>query len=190
MNHPQQPVAVHPERKSKEWMKYGVLFSILWGVLTQGNPSSWMIGAFVVPLATWAAIRLFPVVRKNDDLALPRVQFTALFRFVPFFIVQSLKGGWDSALFAILPSRCVRPAFISYATQLPNGSPQVLFINTISLLPGTLGAASRGDDLLIHVLDSQANNLSAVQQCEEEIALLFGIQLQNKSRDLCKEVNQ
>ena len=159
------------------WLKYGLVFILPWTLLTEGNTGSWAIGIVVVPLATWCAMRLFPPVGKDAERADRTVRIGALVRFIPFFLEQSLKGGWESALLAIHPERRVHPGFMRYTTRLPPGRPRLYFVNFISLVPGTLSADWRGNTMTIHALDSRADNFEALRQCETRIAALFGLSL-------------
>ncbi len=163
------------------WVKYSAVFILLWVLLTQGNTGSWVIGIAAVPLALWCFLNLFQPLAGQTDFHRQNLHLSALLRFIPFFVEQSLKGGWDSALFAIHPARRVNPDFITYITRLPAGRPQLFFINIVSLLPGTVSASRADNTMTIHVLDAQADNVRALQQCEIKIATLFGIRLEDKS---------
>ncbi len=156
------------------WIKYGLSFSLLWVLLTQGDIGSWVIGVVVVPLATWCAICLFPP-GDEGEMAKRSLRISALLRFIPFFLEQSLRGGWVSALFALHPRKRVHSGFIKYTTCLPPGRPRLFFINTVNLLPGTVSAECHGDVMTIHALDICADHDQDLRQCEKQIAALFGL---------------
>ncbi len=156
-------------------VRYGLAFALLWVLLTQGSVDSWLIGIVVVPLATWCAIYLFAVEDKHKTSVHQSLRPGALLRFIPFFIAESLKGGWQSALLAIHPQGHLRPGFIQYVTHLPAGRPQLFFINIISLLPGTVSVAWQDNTIIIHVLDIHADNDSELRRCETQIAGFFGL---------------
>ena len=92
-------------------------------------------------------------------------------------MLQSLRGGFDTAWRALQPQQQVAPGFVDYRIQLPAGPAQLLFINVISLLPGTLSAELRGDVVIIHVLSTDTFSLADLQQCEQRVAALFGFDL-------------
>ena len=161
------------------WIRYGSVLALLWILLTQAHASAWMIGAIVVPIATWCAVSLFKADHASD--ARSGLKLMALIRFIPFFLEQSLKGGWESALFAIHPKKSVRPGFLSFNTRLPEGRVRLYFVNIVSLLPGTVSAQLQGDELTIHALDIRADNQRALAECEQRIAVLFGIDLNHAS---------
>jgi len=177
--------AAHQPHHRLDWVKYGLLFTLLWLLLNNGEASSWMIGILVVPVATWCAIALFPrpTVTSETEVGHHQVRhqqtihLTGLVSFIPFFVWQSLRGGWDIALFAVLPNRRLHQGFIGYTTRLPAGRPQLFFLHVISLLPGTVSADWKGEGLTIHALDTRADNHQALQHCEVKIGSLFDIDL-------------
>lgn len=170
-----KPLSVEP----LEWLKYGLTFALLWILLTGGDANSWMIGVVVVPLATWCALRLFQPGRGEADNGRQAIRISALPRFMPFFLRQSLQGGWESALFAIHPGKRLHSGFIRYTTSLPEGRARLFFTNTVSLLPGTVSADWRGDTLTIHALDTRADHYQALRESEDRIAALFGLKWVN-----------
>ncbi len=175
-------VTTQPQFPMAVWVKYGLAFALLWILLTQGDMSSWVIGIVVVASAGWCAIRLFPAGDQQRERSHQSMRPTALFRFVPFFLWQSLKGGWETALLAIHPKKQVHPGFIRYSTRIPAGRPRVVFINTVSLLPGTVSVAWRQDHIIVHALDSTADIAQALQQCEARVAALYGLEVIDDKR--------
>ncbi len=177
-NHDTHALSVQVNHPWGMYLKYGLLFTLVWVLLTQGDMRSWIIGILVVPLSTWCALHLFqPTAEHAVQKHRAKIHLGAALQFIPYFLQQSFKGGWESALFAIIPSRRVRPAFVRYTTGLPDGSARLVFINVVSLLPGTVSAGIQGEQLHIHVLDAQADNLKALHECENQIAKLFGLNL-------------
>lgn len=161
------------------WLNYGLVFALLWLLLSQGDTSSWVIGIVVVPLATWCAMRLFQPESEGADANRQSVSITAVLRFIPFFLEQSLRGGWESALFAIHPKKRLYSGFVHYRTRLPLGRARLFFINTVSLLPGTVSATWQHDTLTIHALDKRMDHYQALRHCETRVATLFNIRLDN-----------
>ncbi len=176
-------------RKVSPWFTYGVLFTLLWCLLTKGEVGSWVIGAWVIPAATWCALRLFHPARATAESGEPRraIRLKALLGFVPFFLWQSLRGGWDSAVLAIVPGKRVRQGFIHFRTALPAGRPRLYLVHVVSLLPGTVTADWQGERLFIHVLDTHADNHAALRECETQIAALFGVGHADLARDANEE---
>lgn len=146
----------------------GILFALIWWILTAGVASSWWIGVPAVLLAIAASIALIPPV--------PLIWYGFL-RFAPFFLTRSLLGGADVAWRAVHPGMPIAPVLIAYPLRLPPGLPQVFMTNTVSLLPGTLSAALEQSVLKIHVLDSRGDFMAELVVVEQHVARLFGISL-------------
>ena len=142
-----------------------LLFSILWWTLTDGAPESWWVGIPVVACATIVSMALVPptglVVRE-------------VIGFVPFFLWHSLKGGADVAWRAFHPAMPITPELVEFPIRLPPGLPQVMLINTVSLLPGTLSADLDGPVLRVHVLDGRGNFLPELKALEQRVGRMWG----------------
>lgn len=146
----------------------GVLFSLIWWILTDGVASSWWIGVPTVLLAIVASSTLLP--------STPFVWYEVP-RFVPFFLLRSLLGGTDVAWRAFHPGLPIAPDLIEYPLRLPPGLPQVFMANTISLLPGTLSTTLDRSVLKVHVLDSRRDVLVDLERAEQSVARIFGTSL-------------
>ena len=164
----------------RELVIFAAIFTLLWIVLTQGDASSWLIGGVVVPVAAVCAVLLLNRTPACPGYPEPRITVSGIIRFIPFFLWQSLRGGWESAMFAILPNRQVRPGFINYRTGLPAGRPRLYLLHVVSLLPGTVSAAVDAYHLTIHALDTSADHVAALQECEARVAALFDIAVGNR----------
>ena len=97
--------------------------------------------------------------------------------FIVFFAYQSVKGGVDTALRAFSLNMKLRPEFIHYPVQyLPAGMPMNLFINLVSLLPGSVSVVREPSGVLLHVLITKPNTLNEIYECERAVCQLFGIE--------------
>jgi multicomponent Na+:H+ antiporter subunit E len=146
----------------------GLVFSIVWWMLTDGNVQSWWIGVPAVSFAMIASIALLPPV--------PLV-WRGLLKFTPFFLWRSLQGGADVAWRAFHPGMPIAPAVIDYPLRLPPGLPQVFLANIVSLLPGTLSATLDGQALKVHVLDSRGDFMTELKALEQRVARMCGVLL-------------
>jgi len=142
----------------------GMIFSLIWWILTDGAVSSWWIGVPAVLLAVTVSTALIPPV--------PLI-WHHLLRFVPFFLMHSLLGGVDVARRAFHPRLPIAPDLITYPLRLPAGLPQALMTNIVSLLPGTLSAVLDRNVLQVHVLDRHKDVQSELQAVEQMIARMF-----------------
>jgi len=144
----------------------GILFSLIWWVLTNGDISSWWIGVPAVVFAVIASMVLIPPVS---------LVWSACFRFVPFFFIHSLMGGVDVAWRVFHPRLPITPDLIEYPLRLPPGIAQTLMVNTVSLLPGTLSAELGQSILKVHVLDSGTDFKTELVAVEQQLARMFGL---------------
>ena len=160
-------------------LKSLLFFAGLWWLLTEGEVSSWVIGIIVVPFAAWLSLTLFKdygltdsdpahAVNKTQSIRVSR-----LFHFLPFFLLQSIVGGWQTAKLAIRPSMPINPGFFRYNIRLQGSSARLFFMHLVSLLPGTVSAKLEGDQLLIHALEVSPQNSSDIKICEQQVASLF-----------------
>lgn len=142
--------------------------AVLW-IVADADPAVWPVALVALPLALLAAAGL-------GAPPLPRVRPVALLAFVPFFAAASLRGGVDVALRALSRRPRVNPALISYTMRLRGPTARVMLADALSLLPGTLCADVRVDELVIHTLD-RTHGVDAVRALEVRVAAVFGEEL-------------
>lgn len=143
-----------------------VPLAMLWWLLTNGNPTSWLIGVPVVLAASWSLQHLRATSRRSFSI-------NGLIRFIPFFIWESLRGGIDVARRTLAPRLQIRPGFVTYPTLLQGNSARVFFINSVSLLPGTLAADFNADQLTIHVLDNSIDPEEELRRLEHAVSRIY-----------------
>lgn len=142
------------------------LLASLWWIIVQGRADAWLVGLPAVVLATMASVNL-------SGHGLPRVSLVGLFGFVALFLRESISGGIDVARRTLTPKLNIQPGFRRYRVHLNDPLGRVLFINCISLLPGTLAADFDGDHVDLHMLDSRVNPEPELLRLEQAIASLF-----------------
>ena len=128
--------------------------------------ASWLIGLPALAAGTWVSIRL----RRSAGT---RISALSLARFVLYFLWQSLRGGVDVALRTLAPRMRIRRGFFRYRTGLNTPVARTLFVNCVSLLPGTLAADLHDDSLEIHTLNMDADFNSELAELEIAVARLF-----------------
>jgi len=143
------------------------LFALLWWILAEGRLDAWWLGALGVAAATWASLRLTPSGTLN-------VRVLPLLRFLAFFVWHSLRGGTQVAFMALRPRPALAPALLELELTLPPGTPRVLMLNTLGLMPGTLGVRLDGALLRLHVLDARLPVEREARALEAHIARVFG----------------
>jgi multicomponent Na+:H+ antiporter subunit E len=144
------------------------VFTLLWWVLTEGQPQSWPLGSLVI-LSTTAL-----------SLALSRPapwSVVGFVYFVPYFLWRSLHGGADVAWRACLPGLPIEPGMLIYRLRLPPGRARIFMTAVVSLVPGTLSAEIAQNNLYVHILDKRVSSATELAVLEEKIAALFRIRL-------------
>ncbi len=149
------------------------IFSAVWLTLTGSDTSSWIIGVPAVLFASKLSLMLAP---PSQCL----VSVSGALRFIPFFLYQSFRGGLDVMRRALSSQQLLDPGLVSYVTLLPEGSARIFFVNTISLLPGTLSAELHENTITIHTLDRGMSIWANIQTLEYHVAALMHISTENK----------
>lgn len=148
------------------WLRV-LLFACLWWILAEGRFDGWLLGGIAVIAATWASVALWPSGAHG-------LRLVALPGFLAFFLVNSVRGGWQVALMALRGRAALHPAFIELPLNLPAGAPRILLINVLGLMPGTLGVELADNRLRLHVLHQILPVDAEARALERRIAALFG----------------
>lgn len=146
-----------------------LLFALLWWLLAEGRVDGWLMGGLAVMAATWASLVLTPPAPHGLRLA-------ALSGFLAFFLVNSVRGGWQVAGMAWRGRQALQPAFLELPLNLPAGAPRILLTYALSLMPGTVGVELFDDRLRLHVLHQDLPVTREAQALARRIAALFGVQ--------------
>ncbi|MGE5154330.1 MAG: Na+/H+ antiporter subunit E [Bdellovibrio bacteriovorus] len=153
-------------RRAPAFVVWTAVLTALWVVLTGADSGSWIIGIPAVAAALWAKSHL-------SHASIPRLSLLGLIRFLPFFFLESLKGGVDVARRVLGPRVRVNPGFVDYPLRLHGTSARVLFMDVVNLLPGTLTADIQGNRARIHTLDRTGDPYGSLMALEERVAALF-----------------
>jgi multicomponent Na+:H+ antiporter subunit E len=142
-----------------------------WWLLTAGGPFSWHLGIPAVLAAAWAGARLGA---SGDSTwsALGAAQFALV------FLRESVRGGIDVAGRTLAPTPRVATGFRDYRIRLRDARARLLFVNTVSLLPGTLAADLEGDRLKVHALDINQDIAGELATLERAVGRVYREELQ------------
>jgi multicomponent Na+:H+ antiporter subunit E len=158
-------------RRSVALLSRLLLFAALWWVLVDGAIQSWLAaGLSVISAAAVSAHLLKPGHARWSPVA--------LLRFLPYFLVESLRGGLDVSRRAFHPALPIAPGFHPYPLRLRGEPARIFFASAMSLLPGTLGARTRGDVLHVHLLDLRSLRVDRLMELESHVAAIFSEQLE------------
>ncbi|MDO9050551.1 MAG: Na+/H+ antiporter subunit E [Methylotenera sp.] len=143
-----------------------VLFTALWWVLVEGRTDGWGMGGISVILSLAASLYLMPPTK---------VSFSSLgcAVFFSFFLIQSVKGGFQVAIMALRPRLKLAPVIMDLPITLPPGMARVVLANTLSLLPGTLSVRIHGDQLRLHILNRHLPIMQELRATEAAIAHIW-----------------
>lgn len=145
-----------------------VVFAGIWWVLAGSLGEGWIAGGIAVLAGAFFHTALGG--RRGGG-----IRPWAFVRFVPYFLLLSVRGGIDVARRALAPSLRLRPDLLRYPIALPEGPARVFFVNAISLLPGTFSAELRDRALTVHVLAPEADVGERLGELEARVSDLFGI---------------
>jgi len=148
---------------------YIFIMAFVWWCLTSGDVSSWLVGIPVIVMAAILQYRLMP----GDKY---RYSIRGVLRYLPYFARHALNGGLDVAYRAFAPRLPVDPGFVNYKLRLPPGPWRVFFVNSISLLPGTLSCQLGKDRVEVHVLSQRSSTIDELKTLEEKVAEVFGLE--------------
>jgi len=147
--------------------KLAMLSMLLWWLLSRGDIQSLFAGLFAVAAAVLVARRL-------GSGTPGRLRFRAVPRFFLYFLLESLRGGFDVAARALRPRLDLQPGFIELPLGVRGDGPRALAALVVSLLPGTLAVRLGPRSLTLHVIDLRRAVARDVARLDAEVALLFG----------------
>ncbi len=151
---------------------WGLSLAAIWLLLTGGSPTSWLIGLPFIVLA----LVLLP--HPSPAAASPaKISPAGLPGFLAHFVTDSVRGGVDVSRRVMSAKPVIDPGFFDYPIRLQSALARHLFVNSISLLPGTLCADWQEETAHIHSLDHGPESLKSIQALERSIGRLFGEQL-------------
>lgn len=170
-----QPAALSRAALWRRFLLRLVVLGLFWGLLTEFRLDGLAFGLPAV-IAAAALVFVFPA---GPGWTL---SFKGSIAFALWFAVQSVLGAVDVARRAFSPSLPLRPGFRSYQPALPDGAPRIVFLNAITLLPGTLSAELAGNRVTVHMLDTGADLEADLQLLEARVAALFALTHQIKAQ--------
>ena len=146
-----------------------ILFFGLWLVLTDAASDGLVFG--VAAAAFGAGLTL---AGEHSPWPLRPLAWLA---FGPWFLGQSLLGGWDVLRRAVRPGRPLDPELLDFPTRLTTPAARRLLAAAVSLLPGTLVARIHEAHLRVHVLDRGLPVQADLRRLEARIGRLYGERL-------------
>jgi len=79
--------------------------------------------------------------------------------YIPVFFWEMLKANFDVAYRVVHPTMPIRPGIVQIKTNLSSDIAKLILGNSITLTPGTLTIEIVGDNLLIHWINVQTEDV-------------------------------
>lgn len=151
-----------------------VLFSVAWWAVAEGRPVDWPFMLVGVGGALFLSMRLLPPGRWT---------LLGIVRFIPFFLVESARGGVDVALRALGPGRRIDPGWVEHEFQTDDPNVQLVVANALSLMPGTLCARLEDGRVVVHILDVHSGAAQFTPILEERASAMTARTTAESRRD-------
>jgi multicomponent Na+:H+ antiporter subunit E len=142
------------------------VFLALWLIIA--GPGAWIVGLLAAGLAAHVSLRLLPA--RLSGIRLLRAATLA-----PGFLWASFLGGLDVIGRAFHPRMPLNPGWIVHHSRLPSSGARAALGSDLSLMPGTLAAGGRGDQIYIHCLDLDQAVGSQIAREERRVGQTIGI---------------
>jgi multicomponent Na+:H+ antiporter subunit E len=144
-------------------------FLSLWLVISGASAAELAVGLPVAVIAAAVSIRFLPCAPMRLNLR----ECVVIALRLPY---QACAAGLDIALRALHPKPPLRPGFIRYHSQLPEGALQSAFTVLVSMQPGSVPiAVGRDCDFMVHCLDETRPVGDALAADEARLAKAAGL---------------
>lgn len=120
-----------------------------WWLLVGADPHGWLVGVPAVAVAVASVLTL-------PSAGPAGLRVVALARLLGAFSRDSIRGAVDVGARSIARDPGLRPVVVRWQTRLRSPFARLVFLHTISLVPGTLSARAEGAELLVHLLDKDS----------------------------------
>jgi multicomponent Na+:H+ antiporter subunit E len=147
-------------------MKRFLLLAILSAVIFEARGEGLIFAVVAAALAAAVAVRL-------PQQQPPPLRPLGALAFIPFFFFESVRGGLDVALRAFRGRAALHPGFIDFELTLHHPTARVIFVNAVSLMPGTFTARIDAERLHVHTLDTRENVEPRLRRVERRIQAMF-----------------
>lgn len=99
--------------------------------------------------------------------------------YIPYLFIAIIKSNFDVARRVVMPSMPINPGIVKVRTRLKNPLGRLFLTSSITLTPGTLTVDMIGEDLYIHWIDVQAQDIESatkeiVSGFEKYLEVIFG----------------
>jgi multicomponent Na+:H+ antiporter subunit E len=150
----------------KSFLLRFVIFGAGWLVLTGGRQLSDILFVILSIIAT-TVISIYTVPPGYWKLRPMGVA-----RFLPYFLITALRGGWDVARRVFFRTVPIDPDFITIKHDRDSRKTLILAW-VISLLPGTASCVINKGNIVVHVLDKKLPVTEEIHELQNRIDKMF-----------------
>jgi multicomponent Na+:H+ antiporter subunit E len=143
-----------------------LVFGAIWWAMTEGGLHHPGTALLIVAASALSSLALVPPGTWP-------IRPSALPRFIPYFLHQSLLGGLDVAIRALKPRMDLSTRIVEYPLELEGEPARVFFAWVVSLLPGTASVELDDRGARIHVLDDRQPHAERLGVLERHVGRLF-----------------
>ena len=157
------------------WIWAAVFWAVAWLIWFDSELGSLIVGLPLLCLSV-ALFRRLGQGRFN-------LRIIGVVRLIRYFLVESVKGGWDVARRTFSRRLDIDPVLVEFESPVAAGPARAFLMNCISLLPGTTVVEREEGRLLLHVLSGSRTCLADVKVLEDRIAAAFPSSLKAEELD-------
>ncbi|MBI4651228.1 Na+/H+ antiporter subunit E [Candidatus Desantisbacteria bacterium] len=153
---------------------------LLWFILMASfNPVSLLVGLFVVLLVIYFSVYFFKDHDKDESVILADLNFNKLKKFFKYgflSLIEIVSANIDVAERVLDPRLPIKPSIVKIKVPFKNNSFLfTLFVNTITLTPGTLTLDYEGEYIYVHFLAEEHIESLSQRQLDKKIMEIFDI---------------
>ena len=156
-----------PLRIAAAMLVPATVLAALWLLFTGARVDALVIGVPCVVLAVLA-------LRAAGGGTPVRLRIGPALLLVPRFLAQSVHGAVLVTLRAFGVRSLPSPRCVPWPSKLRHGRGRLLFMNMVSLVPGTLSVRDEGEVLMVHVLDGTVSPDKDLAELEGRVARVHG----------------
>jgi multicomponent Na+:H+ antiporter subunit E len=120
------------------------------------------VGSVAALLAALIAPPLPTVDSSSETSMMTRV--VTGFLYIPYMLKAILEASLDVARRVVSPSLDINPGLVKVKTRLKNPIGRMILANSITLTPGTLTVDVIGEDLYIHWINVESDNIKEASE--------------------------
>lgn len=142
-----------------KWLMCAILVLVLWAMLF------WSLDIAVLGAGVFFALLVATYLGDIFPDRLYRIlvarRWIWLLLYLPYFFYYCLKANLDVALRVIHPDVPIRPGIVKVRTTLSSDMAKTFLANSITLTPGTLTVDVDGQDLYVHWINIDTDDVAA-----------------------------